>query len=134
MLQAVHHLNLLVRDIDAAAARYTQLFGVEVGPREELAARGVVTRRFLCGPTWIVLVQPTRADTLPAKRLAERGEGLFLLSFAVQDLAVAMDAVHAAGAATTTAAPRIGLDNWRIVDIDPEDIFGADIQLCEVQQ
>ncbi|HPF27464.1 MAG TPA: VOC family protein [Steroidobacteraceae bacterium] len=131
MLESVHHLNLLVRDVDAAAERYARLFNVEVGAREELFARGVVTRRFRCGATWIVLVQPTRPDSLPAKRLAERGEGLFLLSFAVRDLDAAAATVRTAGGRTTTNEPRTGLDGWRIIDVEPADLFGADIQLCE---
>ncbi|MBK6598776.1 MAG: VOC family protein [Proteobacteria bacterium] len=131
MLQGVHHLNFLVHDVDAAANKYAALFGVAVGEREELIARGVVTRRFRCGTTWIVLVQPTRADSLPARRLAARGEGLFLVSFAVADVDVAAAAVRAAGGQTTTDEPRTGLDCWRIIDIDPGDLFGADVQLCE---
>ncbi|MEZ5514953.1 MAG: VOC family protein [Steroidobacteraceae bacterium] len=131
MLESVHHLNLLVRDVDAAAERYARLFNVEVGAREELFARGVVTRRFRCGATWIVLVQPTRPDSLPAKRLAERGEGLFLLSFAVRDLDAAAATVRTAGGRTTTNEPRTGLDGWRIIDVEPADLFGADIQLCQ---
>jgi methylmalonyl-CoA/ethylmalonyl-CoA epimerase len=79
MLLGIHHLNFLVRDLDSAAAKFAKLFGVAPGPRTDLPQRGVVTRRFRVGTSWIVLVQPTATDSLPARRLAERGEGLFVV-------------------------------------------------------
>ena len=54
-----------------------------------------------------------------------------MTAVASRDVDVAAAAVRAAGGQTTTDEPRTGLDCWRIIDIDPGDLFGADVQLCE---
>jgi methylmalonyl-CoA/ethylmalonyl-CoA epimerase len=131
VLRRVHHLNVLVRDLEAASARYAALFGLEFGPREALAARGVVTRRARIGETWLVLVEPTRADSVPGRRLAERGEGLFLVSFEVDDVDAALHALAARDVMAEGAGPRVGLEGWRVVDLDPAAVCGVSLQLCE---
>ena len=78
----VHHVNLLVRDLQTAKQQYASLFDVDFID-ESLPSRGVITARFLAGETWIVLVQPV-GDGAPMRRLREKGEGLFLLSLGVQ--------------------------------------------------
>ena len=87
MVCRVHHITFLVRDLEAAVPRWESLLGVGIATREMLPERGVSTARFLLGDTWLVLVQPIRADSLPGRHLAEHGEGFFLLSLAVDTLA-----------------------------------------------
>jgi methylmalonyl-CoA/ethylmalonyl-CoA epimerase len=83
------------------------------------------------GETWLVLVEPTRGDSVPGRRLAEQGEGLFLVSFEVDDVDAALQALSAHEVMPEGAGPRIGLDGWRVVDLDPADVCGASLQLCE---
>lgn len=116
MVNGIHHLNLLVRDIDAAIDRYTQLLG-GVPLRETLPQRGVATARFRLGDTWFVLVQPTTADGPVARHLAEHGEGLFLVSFGVDELESACARAQTNGLSTVDFAPRDGLDGWRVADL-----------------
>ena len=86
MLKNVHHINLLVKDLDVAVQRYQQTLGISEMLFGDLAQRGVRTARFQVGDTWIVLVQPTDPDGVPGRHLAEHGEGLFLLSLEVESL------------------------------------------------
>jgi methylmalonyl-CoA/ethylmalonyl-CoA epimerase len=131
MLTHVHHINLLVRNLDAAVAQYRAVLGIDHFEREALPGRGVLTARFRVGETWIVLVQPTDPEGVPARRLARHGEGLFLLSLGVGSLDAARDAVAAGGGAFSDAAPRAGLDGWRVLDLDPACVGGALLQLTE---
>ena len=131
MIHGVHHINFLVRDLEVARERFSRLLRLEFAPPVELAARGALTSRARAGTVWIVLVQPTRADSVPGRRLAEHGEGLFLISFAVDDLDAAIDAVATNGGTFSTPLPRAGLDGWKIIDLAPELGFGAEVQFCE---
>lgn len=130
MIRGVHHVNLLVRDLEAAMASYQRRLGARFTPVEELPGRGVRLARFRAGDAWIVLLQPV-ADGEPMRHLERHGEGLFLLSFAVDDLEAATGRAREAGARTTSAEPRAGLDGWRVIDLDPRDLHGALVQLCE---
>ena len=133
MLTGVHHINFLVADLDAAIERYKSLFGLESIEIEPLPERGVVTGRFELGGVWIVLVQPVDDESEPARVLRQQGEGIFLVSFAVDDLDGANEELVAKGAINGSAIPRDGLLNWRVIDLDPQAVFGAAIQLTEEQ-
>ena len=127
----IHHINFLVRDLDAAEARYRSVLGLGPAIREELSARNVMTARFKVGESWLVLVQPTSEEGEPARHLREHGEGFFLISFGVDDLDTAMRRGRDAGGSFTTNEPRTGLEGWRIIDFHPADTFGAILQLTE---
>jgi len=131
MLKRVHHINFLVADLDAAIERYKELFGLDSIEIESLPDRGVITGRFKLGDVWIVLVQPLDDESEPARVLREQGEGIFLISFAVDDLDDSKERLNIAGAIDESVAPRDGLLNWRVIDLNPESVFGAAIQLTE---
>lgn len=128
MLQRVHHINLLVSDLDAAVQRYTQHLGVSDWAFGDLPGRGVRTARFPVGESWIVLVQPTDGEGAPGRYLAAHGEGLFLLSFQVDSLDRALQALDQQ---VLSGEPRTGLDGWQVADLSPEAFFGAQLQLVE---
>lgn len=131
MLKNLHHVNLLVSDLDEAMQRYRQTLGVAEFVLGDLAARGVRTARFLVGQTWMVLVQPTDPQSVPGRHLAEHGEGLFLLSFEVDSLDAAVDELRQRGGSTSSENPRQGLEDWRVMDLDVDQFHGAQLQLME---
>jgi len=130
MIRGVHHVNFLVRDLDAAIERYERLLGVSIERVDELPERGVRVARFRAGGTWIALVQPV-AEGEPMRHLERHGEGFFLLSFEVDDVDAAAGAVRRAGGHLTSATPRTGIDGWRVIDLDSQDLGGVIVQLCE---
>ncbi len=131
MIRGVHHINYLVRDLAEARARFTRLLGVTFGEAVELRERGALASRARLGSTWLVLVQPTRPDGVPGRYLAERGEGLFLLSLDVADVDAERNAASGRGATFSAAGLREGLDGWRILDFDAAQTPGFELQLCE---
>ena len=131
MLTGVHHINFLVADLDAAVERYKDIFGLESVEIEMLTERGVATARFDLNGVWIVLVQPVDDESEPARILRQQGEGVFLISFGVDDLEDARVKLVAKGAIGESATARDGLQNWRVIDLNPETVFGAPIQLTQ---
>ena len=131
MLKNVHHINLLVKDLDVAVQRYQQTLGISEMLFGDLAQRGVRTARFQVGATWIVLVQPTDPDGVPGRHLAEHGEGLFLLSLEVESLTGAVAKISERGGQFLSEQPRQGLEDWQVVDLDPQQFFGVQLQLVE---
>ena len=117
-LTHVHHVNLLVRDIESAKHAYRAKFNIDFID-ESLPSRGVLTSRFRVGESWVVLVQPI-SEGEPMRQLRERGEGLFLLSLGV---AQAEDAVAASFhddsyTAGALSEVRDGISGWRIADFE----------------
>ena len=117
-LTHVHHVNLLVRDLESAKRAYRAKFNIDFID-ESLPSRGVLTSRFRIGESWLVLIQPI-AEGEPMRQLRARGEGLFLLSLGVAQAEGAVPASfqddrHTAGALSEV---RDGISGWRIADFE----------------
>jgi len=134
MVKRVHHINFLVKNLEQAVDRYQQLLGVTITERDELPDRGVRIARVLAGETWIVLVQPTGSTGVPAEHLAQHGEGFFLISYQVDDIAAAAAKIAATDIAPVNTGVRQGLDDWQLVDLSAEDLFGVSTQLTQSAQ
>jgi methylmalonyl-CoA/ethylmalonyl-CoA epimerase len=131
MLEGIHHINFLVADLDAAVLRYKDLFDIDAMTIESLPERGVRTARFELSGVWIVLVQPVDEQSEPMRHLRQYGEGLYLVSFAVDDLDAATEDLAAKGAINKATRSREGLQGWRVIDLEPDAVFGALIQLTQ---
>jgi methylmalonyl-CoA/ethylmalonyl-CoA epimerase len=134
MIKRIHHINFIVRDLAQAAARFGQLLGVTPGAVESLPHRGVQLVRFKLAEVWLVLVQPVDPESVPGRYLAQRGEGFFLLSCEVDSLEVSARELLAHGLGALQDEARQGLDGWRLLDLDPAEFFGINIQLLETGQ
>jgi methylmalonyl-CoA/ethylmalonyl-CoA epimerase len=131
MIKQIHHINFIVRDLDAAIERYRALFGSPINAPETLPQRGVKLARFKLSATWLVLVQPLDPSGEPAKYLEKHGEGFMLMSCQVDDVRKAAEKAAAHGIHVLDSEPRKGLDDWQVIDLDPDDFFGASLQLVE---
>ncbi len=132
--QRVHHVDIVVRDLDRAVKRYQAVLGLRPGPRERLPERGVELVRFRVGETWIVLVEPTARSGQVWEFLNANGEGFFHIAIEFDDVVAAASAVEADGIRLLRPWPRHGLDGWKLVDLAVEDTAGAMLQLAEVQE
>jgi len=123
MLEGIHHINFLVADLDAAILRYKDLFDIDAMTIEALPERGVRTARFELSGVWIVLVQPVDEQSEPMRHLREHGEGLYLVSFAVENLDSATENLAAKSAINKATKSREGLKGWRVIDLEPDVIL-----------
>ena len=129
-MRPIHHINLVVPRLDRVVDRFAAVTGVTPGPIETLDARGVALRRFDLGGTWLILVAPTRSDSLAAVWLDDHGPGLFLISFEAASLEHALDRLASEGL-SAHGPIRSGLDDWRVADLDPAAFGGLPVQLTE---
>src|SRR5256885_9787531 len=87
MLGDIVELSVVVRDLDAAAARFTQLFGLSVHRRDTSERFGFKNAILPTGIGHIELLQPTDPGKAVGKFLAKRGEGVYLVGFECADVA-----------------------------------------------
>jgi len=131
MLKRVHHIDFVVRDLDRAAERYTKIFGVEPLERERLEHRGVELVRFRLGDVWLVLVQPVGEKGPVREFLEEHGEGFFHIGFEVDDVEAEAKRLEGEGIELGNREPRLGVEGWRLVDLEMGGTFGVYLQLVE---
>jgi methylmalonyl-CoA epimerase len=106
----IHHVGVAVRDLEAARARYEQLFGARVEARELVEEQGVEALALLLGEGGRVeLLAPLDDDTPVGRFIARRGEGMHHLAFGVDDLPAALAHLRACGATLIDEQPREGI-------------------------
>jgi methylmalonyl-CoA/ethylmalonyl-CoA epimerase len=127
----VHHIDYVVRDLDRAIAQYERLFSIKFGPREMLESRGVALARVLLGNIWLVLVQPTSAESPVQRFLDQHGEGFFHIAYRVRDAASCASRLKAKSVRLINEEPRRGVEGWKLVDLDLSETFGVMTQLVE---
>lgn len=126
MVQGIHHINFIVRDLEAAIPLWERILDRPVDSRDHLEARGVDIARFDLGGTWIVLVKPTGPGA-PADFLEANGEGFFLMALGVRSLEAETARLSAA---MLDGDVRAGLDDWLVQDLDMTRTFGARLQFA----
>ena len=131
MVRRIHHLDVVVRDLDRAVDRYRRILGTGPLGRESLPHRGIDLARFRLGESWLILVQPTRADSPVAAFLEENGEGFFHIAFQVEDVESWSRSLEEQGIRPANREPRRGVEGWKLVDLEVDDTFGMMTQLVE---
>jgi methylmalonyl-CoA/ethylmalonyl-CoA epimerase len=130
-LYDLHHVGIVVADIDAAVARYASL-GFDDGERFEMTEQGVVVVAYKTGHGYVELIQPTDTEGAIARFMAKRGEGMHHVAYRVADLQASLDRLAAAGIRLIDTTPRRGAHGWRIAFVHPESCNGVLTELVEV--
>jgi methylmalonyl-CoA/ethylmalonyl-CoA epimerase len=127
---ALHHIALVVSDLDAAAERYRTL-GFQGSERFVIPEQGIEAIIMQSGHAWVELIRPTDADGPIARFLAKRGEGIHHVAYAVPELAAALAKLEAAGVRLIDHTPRSGLHGWQMAFIHPESCSGVLTELVQ---
>ena len=124
-VEKIDHVSITVKDLNKARKLFSELFEtdfLEPWPIESVDIMESID------PLGIDLCAPLKPDGLTAKVLAQRGEGITMMSFKVQNLGEAMAEMKAHGIRQLFSGT-IGRANWAI--FDPRDLFGVMIELIE---
>ena len=76
MITDVHHVGIAVSDMAEALRFYSEALGLPVVKEGEAPARGARVALIAVGGSYLELVQPVGDDSLFARHIKERGEGL----------------------------------------------------------
>ena len=131
MIERVHHIDFVVRNLDEAVAKYSQILGRNPRTRERLEYRGVELARFEVGKLWIILVQPIRDDSPVKAFLDQHGEGFFHIAYKVKDVVAEAQRIKGSGVRLVNEEPRPGVEGWKLIDLAMEDTAGVLTQLIE---
>ncbi|HXI38909.1 MAG TPA: methylmalonyl Co-A mutase-associated GTPase MeaB [Bryobacteraceae bacterium] len=127
---AIDHLGIAVQSIEAALGFYQGQLGMQLASRETVPHEKVNVAMLPVGGPRIELLEPTDPDSVVARFLAKRGEGLHHVALRVPDLAVTVARLHAAGARLLNN-PQIGAGGHRYVFVHPASTGGVLLELIE---
>jgi len=126
----VHHVGIVVPDLDAAIALYRGRFGFALESLHDLHGDGIVAAFLGSTGARVELLQPVRDDTGVARFLASRGPGLHHLCFEVHDLAATLDTLARDEFELVDAVPRHGA-HGPVAFLHPRATLGALVELIE---
>lgn len=126
----LHHVGIVVADLDAARERYETL-GLAGGERFEVPEQHIVAVVYRAGAGYVELIQPTDAEGPIARYMAKRGEGTHHVAYAVDDIGAALARLRVAGVRLIDEQPRTGAHGWRIAFIHPESCNGVLTELVQ---
>jgi methylmalonyl-CoA/ethylmalonyl-CoA epimerase len=130
MITKVHHVGVVVRDMEQAMRFYRDTLGLHVHKVETIQEQGVKAALLTVGDSEIELLEPVVPDTGVARYLERKGEGLHHICFQVDSVDGDLAALKAKGVELIDQQPRIGLAG-RICFLHPNAMDGALVELCE---
>jgi len=124
----IDHIAIAVKDLDAAVKTFTGNFGFPIERMGDVPALNIRRAFLTIGDASLELFQPTSEANPAAKFIAERGEGMYILSLQVDDL-------DAAAASLATKGIKANIqkipDGPRLGFISPKSTHGVLLQLIE---
>ncbi|MEX0749588.1 MAG: methylmalonyl-CoA epimerase [Dehalococcoidia bacterium] len=130
MIKKVHHVGIVVREMEQAMRFYRDTLGLRVHKLETIADQGVHAALLTLGDSEIELLEPFTADTGVARYLESRGEGLHHVCFQVDSVDRDLDALKERQIELIDETPRVGLAG-RICFLHPRALDGTLVELCE---
>ena len=130
MIRKVHHVGIVVRDMEQALRFYRDTLGLRIHKHEPIVEQGVDAALLRLGDSEIELLQPTQPETGIARYLERKGEGLHHICFEVDDVERDLSVLKEKQVEMIDQMTRIGLAG-RICFLHPNAMDGALVELCE---
>lgn len=130
MIKKVHHVGLVVRDIEQAMRFYRDTLGLTLHKMELIPEQGVKAALLTLGESEIELLEPVVSDNGVARYLARKGEGLHHICFQVDDVERDLAALRDSGTELIDQQTRVGIAG-RICFLHPNAMDGALVELCQ---
>ena len=124
-VQKIHHVSVLVKDLEKAGKLYSDLFGIEFdGPYDQKD----LDVRFISSSIGLNFASPLTPDGPTARSIERRGEGLSMLVLNVPDLDEAIADMESQGIRLVGREDR---PKERVASFHPKDLCGVMIELWE---
>jgi methylmalonyl-CoA/ethylmalonyl-CoA epimerase len=131
MVQKIDHVVIAVHDLNEGMAQYEKTFGLKASRTDERPADGFKSAYYdLPGGGFVEIIQPTDATGPVAKGLAARGEGVYLMALAVEDIESEVAAMRQRGV-RLIGDPGPGQPINRVVFVHPRETKGVLVQLIQ---
>ncbi|MGA7380635.1 MAG: methylmalonyl-CoA epimerase [Terriglobales bacterium] len=126
----IDHLGIAVKSLTAAKAIYQKL-GMAVSPEELVEAEQVRVVMVPVGEARLELLEPTSENSVIAKFIAKRGEGLHHVSLRVSDLTAAVARLKKDGVRLVSEDIKVGAGGHRYIFVHPSSAGGVLLELVE---
>ncbi|HUS66155.1 MAG TPA: VOC family protein [Kofleriaceae bacterium] len=133
LVLGIDHVGVCVGAMDDAGARWAALLGVPVVDREDVAPQRTTAAflRLPDGAAAVELVCPMPGNAGLEKFVAQRGDALHHVAFAVSDITAALARLEGAGVELIDRAPRKGAGGHLVAFLHPRALGGTLVELVQ---
>ena len=127
----IDHIGIAVADLEEAITTYEKLLNTPCYKREVVEEQKVDTAFFQTGESKVELLGATTDDSVIAKYVAKKGEGMHHVAFEVEDIHAELQRLREEGFEVLGDEPRPGADNKLVAFVHPRDNHGVLVELCQ---
>jgi methylmalonyl-CoA/ethylmalonyl-CoA epimerase len=120
-----------VNSIEQAIPYYEKILGLKCYAVEEVKDQKVKTAFFKVGQTKLELLESTDPEGPIGRFIANRGEGIHHIAFAVKDIEECLKNAADHGVRLIDQQPRKGAEGLDIAFLHPKSTFGVLTEFCE---
>jgi methylmalonyl-CoA/ethylmalonyl-CoA epimerase len=131
-VKRIHHVAMLVEDIDKALAFWRQALGIKLDHITEVAEQQSEVAFLPLGESEIELVKPTTDDSGVARYLAKRGSGMHHICVEVDDLLGMLAQLKAQGVRLINETPMNTAEGKQYAFVHPESTSGVLVELYQL--
>lgn len=125
------HVAIVVADLEASLALYTQTLGFTQVYREIVADQGVEALGLRSGDAFIELLRPLDPTSAVARYRGDAAAKLHHTAYRVNDLAAELTRLRARGVDLIDEVPRRGAHGNLVAFLHPRSTGGVLIELCQ---
>jgi len=129
-IKKIDHVAVCVSDLDAAAAKFKEVLGLEARERETVASQKTEAALLPVGDSNVELISPRGNEGL-ARFLEKRGPGLHHIAIEVEGIEDALAFLKSLGVPLIDEAPRKGARGHKVAFVHPKATGGVLIELVE---
>lgn len=127
----IDHIGIAVEDLEAAVETYEKLLDGKCYKRETVEDQKVETAFFRTGESKVELLGATDPESVIAKYVEKKGEGMHHVAFEVEDIHAELERLRSEGFTVLTDDPKPGADNKLVAFVHPKDNHGVLVELCQ---
>ena len=126
----VDHIGIAVRRLESSLKAYAAI-GLRPEATETVRTEGVTVAFLRVGDAHLELLEPLGPDTVIARFLDKRGEGLHHVALAVDDIRAAMEQARRNGLAVIGETPRLGARGRQVAFVHPKSTGGVLLEFVQ---
>lgn len=130
----IDHIGIAVKNLEEAVETYEKILNTSCYKREVVESEKVETAFFQTGESKVELLGAASPDSVIAKYVEKKGEGIHHIAFEVNNIQKEMKRLQAEGFSLLNETPKKGADNKWVAFLHPKDNHGVLVELCQTDK
>ncbi|MFH1853334.1 MAG: methylmalonyl-CoA epimerase [Candidatus Neomarinimicrobiota bacterium] len=127
----IEHIGIAVKDVGKSGSFWGQVLSIGQSGEDRIEEQGVDTKIYNTSRGKIELLESLRADSVIARFIDKKGEGIHHICLEVEDIRAAIKELQTAGIDLIYNEPRIGAEGFLITFIHPKAAGGVLVELAQ---